>query len=396
MNIFKTIIFKYFRDAKLKGSIKFLHKNKQEVVFGDDFTQSVVVNVLDDRFYRRIVLNGDIGLGEAYFLKYFETDDLVSLFEWFILNKEELPGFNSKEKKFKLFEWSNAVLRIYHKLNKNTKKGSKKNIKYHYDVSNDFYKLWLDKTMTYSSAVFEGSMNLEEAQKNKYRKICEKLDLQTKDHVLEIGSGWGGFSMYAASHYGCKITTVTISEEQYSYAKEKIESAGLSDKIEILLKDYRDLDGKYDKLVSIEMMEALGHEYLGKFIGKCNEVLKSGAHAVLQFITYPDQDFDEYLKNNNYIKKYIFPGGELISFGRFKKLIEKSESFYIKSKESIGNDYAKTLEIWANNFCKKRKEIFSLGFDEKFFLMWLYYFKYCEAGFATGYLDDLQVKILKK
>jgi cyclopropane-fatty-acyl-phospholipid synthase len=313
---------------------------------------------------------------------------------WFVQNNHLLPGFRRKQLRDVLFEWGKLILKVAHSRNRNTKKGSKRNIKNHYDVSNDFYSLWLDATMTYSSAVFTGSDNLENAQLNKYRKICENIKLKKGEHVLEIGSGWGGFALYAAKNFDCRVTTITISEEQFVYVEKLIREQKMEGSIEILLLDYRELDGQFDKIVSIEMMEALGHDYVPIFVQKCNRLLVNGGMMCLQFITYPDQDFDQYLNNSGFIKKYIFPGAELLSLEKVNGELARN-NLNITHLDSIGQDYAKTLHIWRNNFINKKKEILSLGFDEEFFYKWLYYFVYCEVGFETKYIDNYQVFIRK-
>ena len=393
--MFENIFYKVLQNKKFRGALVIKNKNK-EIVFGDKSSGASVVeiSVLDQNFFKRVILFGDTGFGEAYFLEEFETNDLKKLLLWFVNNKEQLPSFQDSKVSNKFFGWGRFLLRKAHRNNKNTKKGSKKNIKAHYDVSNDFYRLWLDDTMTYSAALFEGGANLKEAQRNKYKKICEGIDLRDGERLLEIGSGWGGFSIYAAKNYDCKITTVTISEEQFNYAKQKIEEEGLSDSIDIQLKDYRDLDGDYDKIVSIEMMEALGNEFVPSFIKKCNELLKPGAQMGLQFITYPDRDFQLYLDNPNFIKKHIFPGGELLSLQRTKKTVLEN-NLSISSLKSIGEDYAKTLNIWRKNLLDKKGEILKLGFDKYFIKKWEYYFVYCEVGFETSYIDDYQMFVAK-
>lgn len=399
--LYKKIFLSFFRKSDFSGVLSIVDQEKT-YLFGQaidggsgDGVFEADIKVLDSRFFKQIVIYGDIGLGEAYFLDYFETSDLKKLLKWFLQNQRSLPGFNEKNKKYFLFEWAKVVSRLLHLLNKNTKIGSRKNIKKHYDISNDFYKLWLDETMTYSAAVFDRSENLREAQERKYEKICAKAGLNSGDQVLEIGTGWGGFAIYAAKKYDCRITTTTISREQYKLAKERIEAAGLSGKVKIILEDYRDLQGKYDKIISIEMMEALGHEYVPLFVEKCDSLLGAKGKICLQCITIPDRIFKEYLRNNNYIKKYIFPGGELISLGQLKEVISRHKALQIKDIESIGLDYAKTLNKWADNFRARKAEIGKLGFDQVFYKKWLYYFEYCEVGFATGYLDDVQILIAK-
>lgn len=391
----------FLKNKKFKGILRLTFAGKS-YAFGEklsqkdapDLVDDVVIHVVSRNFFQRVILFGDTGLGEAFFLQEFETDDIKKILLWFVQNKELLPGFRQKKLFHLFFEWGKTLLKISHYINKNTIRGSKKNIKAHYDVSNDFYRLWLDRTMTYSSAVFNGEENLEEAQLNKYQKICENINLKSGDRLLEIGTGWGGFAFYAVKNFGCHITTTTISDEQFVYVKNKIAADGLGDKIDLMLTDYRKLSGEYDKIVSIEMMEALGHEYVPIFIAKCNSLLSVGGKAFLQFITYPDQDYEAYLKNTGFIKKYIFPGGELLSLNQVKKELANNK-LKINNIESIGKDYAKTLSIWKNNFLTKKKEIQALGFSEEVCRMWLYYFVYCEVGFETAYIDDIQMVIEK-
>lgn len=400
--IFKKIFFSYFKNKDFIGILE-IKLGEKKYLFGNEISTSdsnkiayANIEVLSDDFFKRVIMNGDIGLGESFFNEDFRSSDIKNILKWFLQNRNNLPSFNEGDKEYLLFEWSKIFSRFFHSLNENTKKGSGRNIKNHYDVSNDFYQLWLDETMTYSAAKFTNGQSLGEAQINKYESICQKLELKESDSVLEIGSGWGGFSIHAAKKYGCNITTVTISEEQYKYTKEKIKKENLSNKIEVRLQDYRDIKGSFNKIVSIEMMEALGHEYVPVFLNRCNDLLEEGGKICYQCITFPDKLFEAYLKNNNYIKKYIFPGGELISVAQLNNEIDKISEIEVSSTESIGLDYAKTLEIWRNNFVNKKAEILNLGFDETFFRKWLYYFYYCEVGFETKYLDDLQIVIDKK
>ncbi len=379
--IFKKVFFSLFKGKDLRGTLEIDYKGKH--LFGRG--PKVKIKVLDKRFFRRVILFGDTGFGESYFLKEFETDDLYGLIRWFIDNKDQLPVSHSPI--FKM-EWAKIMGQIDHFLNKNTRKGSRKNIHSHYDLSNRFYKLWLDETMTYSSAVFEGKMTLKQAQLNKYKLLCEKLNLKKNDHVLEIGTGWGGFAEYARKHHGCKITTITISKKQYDFAKKRLEG------VDLRFCDYRDIDGKYDKIVSIEMMEALGHEYVPLFIRRCRELLKDDGQMVLQMITIPDPHFKRYLKNPGFIKKHIFPGGELLSLGQVKRELKKNHLRLVDIQE-IGDSYVKTLLAWKKNFLSKRKEILKLGFDENFIRKWDYYLTSCAVGFDTRYIGDVQLSIRK-
>jgi cyclopropane-fatty-acyl-phospholipid synthase len=249
--------------------------------------------------------------------------------------------------------------------------------------------------MTYSSAIFRKGNSLKEAQENKYRRICEQIKLNKDDQVLEIGCGWGGFAVFAAKNYGCHLTITTISEEQFAYVEALIQSENLADKITLIKSDYRDLEGSFDKLVSIEMMEALGYEYVPLFLSKCQKLIKQDGLMCLQCITYPDEHFQKYLRDPNFIKKYIFPGGELLSL---KQIQVKSFSLKLEILDIhyIGQDYAKTLYQWRENFIAREKEIKQLGFDEYFYRKWLYYFIYCEVGFETDYINDVQILIKKK
>lgn len=391
--MFKLIFFIVFRRIPFNGVLEIEFEGKVQR-FGTA-GKKIKIKVLDKEFFKRIVLYTDTGFGESYFLEYFITDDLKETLLWFEANQNLLPDFRHKSIVSLVLGMARSLSRLAHRLNKNTRKGSLKNIKAHYDVSNDFYKLWLDPSMTYSAAVFEDNETLEEAQKNKYKKLCEKIELCSSDHVLEIGSGWGGFSTYAVKNYGCKVTAVTISQNQFEYAKELFEREGINESINLLFSDYRDLQGSFDKIVSIEMMEALGHEYVPVFIDKCNSLLKKGGSMGLQFITYPDEFFDYYLKNQNYIKKHIFPGGELLSLEKVKSALSSTNELEVINEMHIGQDYAKTLNAWGKNFLDKKDAIMALGFDRAFFLKWYFYFVFCEVGFETSYLDDVQIAVHK-
>lgn len=386
---FKWILCLSYWDKKFEFWEQILDKENKNLV------DNVSINIKDKSFFKRVIFYWDTGIGESFFLNEFETDDLKKLLMWFIQNEEELPWFRKNKFFHIFFEWAKLLLKISHLKNKNTLKWSKRNIKKHYDVSNKFYKLWLDDTMTYSSAVFLNSDDLKEAQLNKYKIICENIKLNKNDNLLEIWSGWWGFAIYAASNYACKITTITISDEQFKYAKNKIKEMWLDNLIDIKLLDYRKLTWKYDKIVSIEMMEALWNEYVPTFIKKCSHLLKKWGYWFYQFITYPDKDFNSYLKNNNFIKKYIFPGWELLSLSRVKNELDKNDIEIVTIK-NIGKDYAKTLGIWKNNYIKNKKNILDLGFSKQDYNMWIYYFVYCEAWFESGYIDNIQVSLIKK
>lgn len=378
-----------FWDEKYEFWEKCIDRKNKKIV------NNINIDIKNKLFFKRVILYWDTGIGESFSLNEFETDDLKKLLLWFIQNDDQLPGSRKNKFLYIFFEWGKLILKISHLMNKNTIEGSKKNIKKHYDVSNNFYKLWLDDTMTYSSAVFWSSDVLKDAQLNKYKIICEKIKLNNKNNLLEIWSGWWGFSIYAATNYGCKITTITISDEQFKYAKNKIKEIWLDHLIDIQLLDYRKLQWKYDKIVSIEMMEALWNQYVPLFIHKCSNLLKKWGYWFYQFITYPDKDYATYLNNNNFIKKYIFPGWELLSFNRVKNELNKN-NIEILSINNIGKDYAKTLNIWKKNYINNKKNIFALGFSKQDYYLWIYYFVYCEAWFESSYIDNFQVSFRKK
>lgn len=355
------------------------------------------LRVINPAFYRRVSLYGQTGFGQAYFMGDFQTSDLKRLLLWFLQNRELIPGFGGSRSTFEMINWAAGLQRLAHRLRKNTRRGSRRNIKAHYDLSNEFYELWLDSTMTYSSAVFseETADSLQAAQENKYRLLCEKGGLGPNDHVLEIGCGWGGLAVFAARNYGCRVTATTISDAQFAYARERVNREGLGDRITLIKKDYRDLEGEYDKIVSIEMMEALGHEHVPLFMEKCRDLLKPGGKLAVQIITFPDEYFQDYLDTSDYSREYIFPGGELLSLEKTKGAAKRFGMETV-SEEAIGQSYARTLGHWAKNFLAAKERVKGLGFDERFCRKWLYYLVSCEAAFEIGYIDDWQVVMRKK
>ena len=283
-----------------------------------------------------------------------------------------------------------------HKLNENSVRGSKKNISRHYDLSNDFFSLFLDKNMMYSSAIYKSrKTSLEDASTNKLDVICKKLNLKKTDHVIEIGTGWGGFAIYAAKNYGCKVTTTTISIEQYKFAKQKIKEAGLGKKIKVLLKDYRLLKGQYDKLVSIEMIEAVGYQFYDEYFKIIGQLLKIDGEALIQSITIKDQRYSKAIQSVDFIQKYIFPGSCIPSITAIQNSLTNSTDLVINDIRDIGHHYARTLADWRKRFLKNKQEIRKLGFDDKFLRMWLFYFAYCEGGFEEKVISDIHLHITK-
>ena len=286
--------------------------------------------------------------------------------------------------------------RVSHRLNRNSKTGSRRNIAAHYDLSNDFYELFLDETMTYSSGVFnDESATMRDASVEKYDRLCRKLDLSEQDHLLEIGTGWGGFSIHAAKNYGCRITTTTISAEQHRYAKERIQSEGLDGQIELLSKDYRDLNGVYDKLVSIEMIEAVGHQYLPTYFQQCSNLLKPNGLFAFQAITIPDQRYDSYRRSVDFIQKYVFPGGFLPSVGALSLAVGKYTDMHWIHYEDFAEHYATTLKNWREKLFENVAAVRELGMSDSFLRLWEFYLCYCEGGFREKQIGVAQVVLEK-
>ena len=341
------------------------------------------ITIKDPRFYSEVAFGGTIGSGEAWIHDYWTCDDLTALVRILLRNKHVLENMNSGAALI-----TRPLQRFFHWANRNTEKGSRRNIAAHYDLGNDFYSLWLDDTMMYSSAVFSRpDMSLEEASIEKLDLICRKLDLGPGDRVVEIGTGWGGFAIHAASNYGCHVTTTTISTEQHAWARAAIREAGLEDRITLLLKDYRDLEGQYDKLVSIEMIEAVGHEFHDTFFRKCADLLLPHGQMLLQAITIGDQQYDRYKKNVDFINRYIFPGGCLTSVTGMTDTMTRVSDMRAVHVADIGPHYAKTLKEWRKRFFDRIADVRRLGYSEEFIRLWQYYLCYCEGGFkerATG------------
>jgi len=349
--------------------------------------KSGILVVKDYKFARMLLTSGGAGMGEAYMDGLWDSPDLASMLEVVATNAEHIREY------FMGRGWGRFVGRLAHLLNRNSKSGSKRNIEAHYDLGNAFYKQWLDPTMTYSSAKFaDDDQNLSDAQWNKYRSLAEQIDLRPEHHVLEIGCGWGGFAEFAASEIGCRVTGVTISKEQLEFAQKRMADKGLSDKVDILYKDYRDIEGQFDRVVSIEMFEAVGEEYWPSFFAKVHDVLKSGGQAGLQIITIADDLFEDYRKSADFIQRYIFPGGMLPSPSALASQV-KNVGLEWKDNINFGKDYAHTLHIWRDRFQEAWPTIQPLGFDERFRRMWHMYLGYCEAGFSAGTVDVTQLTL---
>lgn len=382
------------RLANLSDGELVISENRQQYRFGkltDRCSLSIKITIKDTRFYGDIVFGGSIGAGEAYMYDYWETNDLTGLIRLFVVNRHVLDDMEGG-----LARLTVPIQKFLHWFNRNTQSGSRKNIAAHYDLGNDFFKLMLDETMMYSSAIFaKPSMSLYDAQIHRLDSICQKLDLQPSDHLLEIGTGWGGLSIHAAKHYGCDVTTTTISREQYELACERVNQEGLSDKVTVLFEDYRDLQGQYDKLVSVEMIEAVGHQYYDTYFNKCSQLLKPEGLMLLQAITIADQQYENAKKSVDFIQRYIFPGSCIPSNTAMQKAITQSSDLRLFDLTDIGPHYATTLRKWLENVNKNIDAVKGLGYSDEFLRMWEFYLCYCEGGFMERAISDVHMLLVK-
>ena len=358
---------------------------------GDGTGGRIALGIEDPRAYIAFVTGGSLGAAEAFMAGQWTSSDLTALLRLFIRNMSVVDGVETG-----FARAANAIARLRHGLRANTRAGSRRNIHEHYDLGNELFALFLDESMTYSAGIFEhDDSTLFDASVAKLDRICRKLNLGPDDHVLEVGTGWGSFAIHAAARYGCRVTTTTISREQFELAGERVARAGLGDRIRILLEDYRNLSGRYDKLVSIEMVEAVGHEFLPGYFEKCAGLLESDGEMLLQAITMPDQRYDQYLRSSDFIRRYIFPGSCVPSLGALVNAMGEGSDLKPVQIEDIGPHYAATLRMWRERFNRRLDAVLGLGYPERFVRMWNYYLSYCEAGFAERYLGDLQLLLHK-
>ncbi|WP_417551788.1 class I SAM-dependent methyltransferase [Marinomonas fungiae] len=349
------------------------------------------ITVHDNHAYKDVFTNTSIGAGEAYMKGYWSTPDLTAVIRLMCANLSVINEVDANRP-----IWSRWASKAFHALNANTKGGSRKNIAAHYDLGNDFFELFLDPTMMYSAAIYPSSeATLYEASVHKLDRICQKLELKSDDHLLEIGTGWGGMAIHAAQNYGCQVTTTTISKEQYEFAKARVLELGLQDRITLLLEDYRDLSGQYDKLVSIEMIEAVGHEYYNSYFSKCSELLRADGLMLIQAITIADQRYDYARKSVDFIQRYIFPGGCLPSNAVIAEKIATKTDMQIVAVEDITEHYADTLADWRERFHSAIETVRQQGFDDVFCRMWDYYLAYCEGGFRERAISTGQFVFAK-
>jgi len=355
------------------------------------------IAIADPAAYRRMVTGSTLGAAESYAEGQWSSDDLTSLIQIMIRNIDVIHGVDRSWSRAKnLWNW------FRHSLRRNTLAGSRRNIHDHYDLGNDFYKLLLDPTLSYSSAIFdfgsssetaepESQESLHRASIRKLDVVCEKLEVGPSDHVLEIGTGWGAMAIHLASKTGCRVTTTTISQEQYRHAVERVAEAGLSDQVTVLQQDYRELSGSYDKIVSIEMIEAVGHQYFDQFFATCSKLLRPGGKMLLQSILIAGQHYQSYIRRTDFIRRYIFPGGCLPSLGAIQRSVDRVTDFQMTRMDDYSHDYAVTLKIWRQSFMSQLTEIRGLGYDEKFVRLWHFYLCYCEAAFRERRTNLAQI-----
>ncbi len=348
----------------------------------------VDLSIHSPRFFLRVATAADIGIGESYMAGEWSSSDLAQLIHAFIRNREHLSidSVGSLGFPLRVLNW------VLHLLQRNTQSGSEKNIHAHYDLGNEFYEKFLDRTMAYSSAIFESpEHSLEEAQLYKYRTVCESLDLSPADHLLEIGTGWGGLAMYAAQEFGCKVTSITISQAQYDGARERVKAAGLEGQVDVQYVDYRNVEGRFSKIVSIEMLEAVGQEYWDSFFSKIDSVLAGDGRALIQVICVQDLRFASYGRASDWIRKYVFPGSRLPSVYELYRSVRRTSFLEVGELREIGPHYARTLREWRDRFHKSLDSVRAQGFDESFIRMWDFYLASCEASFESGWNRDVHL-----
>ena len=378
--------------GQLKNGHLVVIENGERLMFGDCGAGLVgEVQIHDTSVWGMIASNGSIGAGEAFIHGYWSSPDLTKVVRVLVSNMQVLDAMEGG-----LARLGRPLIRGLHWVNRNTRKGSQKNIAAHYDLGNEMFEQFLDPTMMYSAAQFlTADDTLEQAQLNKLERICQKLDLKPEDHLLEIGTGWGSMALFAAQHYGCKVTTTTLSKEQFDYTQARVEALGLQDQVTLLLEDYRDLTGQYDKLVSIEMIEAVGHHFLSSYFKQCSHLLKPHGLMLLQAITIREQRYEQAKSSVDFIQRYIFPGGALPSVQKMLEIVGKDTDMNLMHMEDFGLHYAKTLRLWHENFRRAHGRLTELGYDEYFLRLWEFYLCYCEGGFLERSIGTAQLLLAK-
>ena len=385
-----------------RGRLEMQLPEGDTVAFGDpralplslplDIAATAHLRVVKESFFRRTLLSGDIGFAESYLDGEWESDDLTAVIAWFVLNVDRAPTLSGSSVRGSVLALAGRMAnRVRHVVRRNSEKIARRNIAEHYDLSNDFFSLFLDPAMMYSSGLWSGEgTTLAESQRAKNEALCRALRLRPTDHVLEIGSGWGGWAIQAARDYGCRVTSITISEQQRVLARERVAQAGLSDRVDVQFLDYRRIEGSFDKIVSIEMMEALGHDYLEPFCDTVARVLAPAGIAALQFITCADSRYQELRRGVDFIQRHIFPGSLLLSTNRVSDLLARAGGFVLHDLRDMGLDYARTLRAWREAFDTCEADVRAQGFDDRFIRKWRYYLSYCEAAFALRNVSVVQ------
>jgi cyclopropane-fatty-acyl-phospholipid synthase len=378
--------------AQLKHGQLLLVEDGERLMFGTPGSALLgEIHVLDPAVWGMVAGNGSIGAGEAFIHGYWSSPDLTAVVRVFVSNLDVLDAMEGG-----LARLGRPLVQGLHWLNRNTRKGSQKNIAAHYDLGNDLFEQFLDPTMMYSAAQFlTPEDSLEQAQLNKLQRICQKLALQPGDHLLEIGTGWGSMALYAAQNYGCRVTTTTLSKEQYAFTAQRIEQLGLQDQVTLLLKDYRDLTGEYDKLVSIEMIEAVGHRFLPTYFKQCAHLLKSNGLMLIQAITIREQRYEQAKRGVDFIQRYIFPGGALPCVQKMLEVVSRDTDMNLLHMEDFGLHYARTLRLWHENFRRAHGRLSELGYDDYFLRLWEFYLCYCEGGFLERTIGTAQLLLAK-
>lgn len=385
--IARSIVMSGAKRSIRKGVLHVTMPDGEVAEIGDDPSMGEArIEIRSPEFFTRVLLHGEIGFGEAYMDGLWVTDELVALLYLAITNRED-----ARPELGRLSFFSKLCNRRRHVSRHNSKDNSKENIHDHYDLGNRFFPLFLDDSMTYSCALFESQdQPLNEAQAAKYREVCEKAGIEKGNRVLEIGTGWGGFALFAAREYGCHVTSISISEEQVALASQRVQEAGLQSQIDVRFQDYRDVTGEFDSIISIEMFEAVGAQYFSTFFKKCDEVLKPGGRMCMQVITVPDRNFPPQRDGVNWLQKYIFPGGVLPSLSAMEQSLQPT-SLLMTRIQDIGKHYATTLELWREKFFSNIDAVKAQGFDDRFVNMWEYYLASCEAAFRARSISDVQV-----
>lgn len=367
-----------------------IREENSQTRFGpaEGFEIEAEIDVINSAFYRRVA-SGPVAFGESFVDGDWDSKNLTEVIRVLLRNRALIDAVRNR--------WSaslsNLGRRATHLLRRNSRSGSKKNIVAHYDLGNEFYSLWLDPTMAYSAGIFlDPSKSMEDASVEKFDRICRKLELNQHDHVVEIGTGWGGFAIHAAQKYGCRVTTTTISDRQYSMAKKRIKELGLQNQIQVLNQDYRQLEGTYSKLVSIEMIEAVGHQYLDEYFRKCASLLSEGGSMLIQAIVMPERGYDRYLRSVDFMQKHIFPGGCLPSVSSLLESVGRTSTLRWAHGEDMGLHYAETLKHWRVSFENRLEQIRQLGCGEDLIRAWRYYLSYCEAAFAERAIGVMQLQ----